>query len=240
MIIDMLKGGINDETIMLVIAFLFAILISISVHEFAHGYVAHKLGDDTAKRLGRLTLNPVAHLDIFGTIAFLVFGFGWAKPVPINPVKFKEYRKGIFLTSVAGIVANVFLAFFSAGAYVLSLRLVAIASGQVWVFATKFLYLFFYELMYINLGLALFNFLPIAPLDGFNIIFSLTKEGNRVVEFLKRYGSYILIGLLLFMSFIEPMLTFLNGSSLLFYVANLIAEPMQMFWLVSIFNLWVV
>ena len=240
MIINILKGGIGNETIMVLIAFLLAILISISIHEFSHGYVANNMGDDTAKKMGRLTLNPLAHLDTFGTLAFLIFGFGWAKPVPINPTKFKEYRKGIFLTSIAGIVSNVFLAFFSSGAYILMLKLASIADGQFLVFLTTFFKYFFYQLIYINLGLALFNLIPIAPLDGFNMIFSLTKEGNKVVEFLKRYGSYILIGLLLFMTLIEPLLPFLNGTSMLFYIANFIAEPMQMFWLVSIFNMWVI
>ena len=240
MITNILRGGIDGETIITLIAFLLAILVSISTHEFAHGYVAYNMGDDTAKRLGRLTLNPLAHLDFFGTMSFLVFGFGWAKPVPINPVKFKQYRKGIFLTSIAGIVANLFLAFFSSGAYVLLLRISSFASGKIVVFITTFLKLFFAQLMFINLELALFNIIPIAPLDGFNILFSLTKSGNKTVEFLNRYGSFILIGLLLFMTLIEPLLTFLNGTSLLFYLANLIAEPMQLFWLFSIFNLKVI
>ena len=131
MIISLLRNGITEQTIVSIIAFLFAVAISISVHEFAHAYVAYKNGDDTASRLGRYTINPLAHLDLFGTIAFFVFGFGWAKPVPINPVKFKEYRKGIFLTSIAGIIANIFLAFFGAGLLVLTIYIFNGVSTQV-------------------------------------------------------------------------------------------------------------
>ena len=231
MIINFLKSGLDSESIIYIVAFLFAVMVSISIHEYAHAFVAKKMGDDTAERLGRLSLNPLSHLDLFGTIAFFVFGFGWAKPVPINPIKFKEYRKGIFLTSIAGVVANLFLAFFSAGFYVLSAKLQTLASVQFTEFLTNFLYLFFQILMFINLQLLIFNLIPIAPLDGFNILYSLTKYGNRVVEFLKRYGTYILLFVLIFVSVVEPYLTFLNGNSLMFYLANLIASPMTMFWL---------
>ena len=230
MIIDMLRGAYGDQTITYVVAFLIAIAFSISIHEFAHGYVANKLGDDTAKRLGRLSLNPLAHIDLFGTLAFLFVGFGWAKPVPINPIKFKEYRKGIFLVSIAGIVANFFVALFSAGAYVVCLRLATLATGQFSVFITSFLQIFFYLLLQINLSLAIFNLIPIFPLDGFNVIFALTKQGNKFVEFLRRYGNYLLIGMLVFMTLIEPYLPFLEGGSLIGYLANLIARPMLMMW----------
>ena len=91
--IRILQKGFTNETIFYIVAFLLAIMFSISIHEFAHAFVAQKNGDDTAKRMGRLSLNPLAHLDLFGAIAFLLFGFGWAKPVPINPLKFKSYRK---------------------------------------------------------------------------------------------------------------------------------------------------
>lgn len=231
MIISLLRNGFDNQTVLVIIAFLLAVLFSISVHEFAHGYVAHQMGDDTAKRLGRLTLNPLAHLDLFGTLAFFIFGFGWAKPVPINPVNFKEYRKGIFLTSIAGIVANIFLAFFGAGLYVAFSKLAAIETSQFVSFVIDFMQIISFYLLFINIQLAIFNLLPIAPLDGFNILFSLTKENNKVVRFLHYYGGFTLIGILIFVSVIEAYLPFLNGSSLMYYLANLIAVPMQNFWL---------
>ena len=231
MIISLLRNGFDNQTVVIIIAFLLAVLFSISVHEFAHGYVASKMGDDTAQRLGRLTLNPLAHLDLFGTLAFFVFGFGWAKPVPINPVNFKEYRKGIFLTSIAGIVANIFLAFFGAGLYVLFSKLTTLEVNQFLNFVIDFMQIVSFYLLFINIQLAIFNLLPIAPLDGFNILYSLTKENNKVVKFLHVYGSFVLIGVLIFVSIIEAYLPFLNGNSLMYYLANLIAVPMQNFWL---------
>ena len=170
--INFLRNGFTNETILVIVCFLFAIMASLSIHEFAHAFFANKMGDDTAKRLGRYTLNPISHLDLIGTISFVLFGFGWAKPVPINPARFKEYRKGLFLTSIAGIVANVFLAFFSCGAYILFLKLSVLATTEFTSFIFTFLIVLFEELIYINLGLAIFNLIPVYPLDGFNIIAS--------------------------------------------------------------------
>ena len=240
MIISLLRSGIDNQTIITVIAFLFAVLISISIHEYSHGFIAKKMGDDTAERLGRLTLNPIAHLDLFGTLAFFVFGFGWAKPVPINPLNFREYRKGIFLTSIAGVVANIFVAFFGAGLYVLMARLSAIEMGQFLTFIVTFFEILFFYLMFINLQLAIFNLIPIAPLDGFNILYALTKEGNKIVRFLQRYGNFILIGLLITVAVVEPYLPFLNGSSLMYYLASLIALPMQNFWIFGLNDLFLI
>ena len=240
MIISLLHNGIDGQTIISVIAFLLAVLISISIHEYAHGYVAKKMGDNTAQMLGRLTLNPLAHLDIFGTLAFFIFGFGWAKPVPINPINFKEYRKGIFLTSIAGVVANLFVAFFGAGLYIITIRLSAIEMSQFLTFIVTLFKIIFYNLMFLNLQLAIFNLIPIAPLDGFNIFYSLTKEGNKAVKFLQKYGSYILIGLLIVVSLIEPYLPFLNGNSLMYFLASLIASPIQSFWIFGLYDLFLI
>ena len=218
--IRILRDGFNSETLFYIAALLIAILCSISIHEFAHSYVAYKMGDDTAKKMGRYTLNPIAHLDIFGTLSFVLFGFGWAKPVPINPLKFKHYRKGIFLTSVAGIVANIFLAFFCAGFYVLVFKLSPYITTGFGNFVFTFLKIFFNLMFSLNLGLAIFNLLPIFPLDGFNIIYSLSKGRNKFLEFMQRYGSIILL-VLFFTSYFDI------GIS---YVANLIGTPFINFW----------
>lgn len=240
MLIQLAKNGIDGNTIIYVIAFLLAVLCCISVHEYAHAYVAKKMGDDTATRLGRFTLNPIAHLDLMGSLSFLLFGFGWAKPVPINPTKFKEYRKGLFLVSIAGVVANVFFALFSAGLYILVIKIFLSLSSdaQFVTFLSTFLQTFFGQLLYLNLELAIFNLLPLAPLDGFNMLFALTKEGNRVTNFLQKNGSTILIGLLIVTAIIEPYLPFLAGDSILGYVANYLAMPMMRMWWVGISSVW--
>lgn len=218
--IQILRDGYNNETLFYIVALLLAILCSISIHEFAHSYVALKMGDDTAKKMGRYTLNPIAHLDIFGTISFVLFGFGWAKPVPINPLKFNHYRKGIFLTSVAGIVANVFLSFFCAGFYVLFFKLSPYITSDFGNFVFIFFKIFFKLMFSLNLGLAIFNLLPIFPLDGFNIIYSLTKGGNKFLRFMQQYGSIILLVLFL-TSYFDI------GIS---YIAKYIGMPFINFW----------
>ena len=220
LMIYILRNGYNNETLFYIVALIIAILASISIHEFAHAYVAFKNGDDTAKRMGRYTLNPIAHLDIFGSISFLLFGFGWAKPVPINPLRFKYYRKGIFLTSIAGIISNIFTAFFCAGFYILFLKISPYATSDFANFIVTFLTIFFKLMFSLNLGLAIFNLLPIFPLDGFNIIYSLSKSENKFLLFMQKYGSFILLALFLTNYFDI-------GIS---YLANLIGTPFVNFW----------
>lgn len=195
--IGILQNGINQQTIIFIIAFLLAITLSITIHEFAHGYVAYLQGDDTAKLSGRLTLNPLAHLDLLGFLTLAIFGFGWAKPVPVNALKFKEYRKGIFLTSVAGIVANIFLAFFSAGLFVALASINLVGASEVIVFIVNFFVLFFELMATINITLAIFNLIPITPLDGFRLLCSITKQNNKFIQFINRYGSLLLIAVII-------------------------------------------
>ena len=107
-----LQSGATFSRILAFIAgYIFAIIIAFGLHEFAHAFSAYKLGDPTPKALGRLTLNPLKHLDMYGLIGFLVVGFGWAKPVEINPLNFKKYRRDMFLVSISGVLTNLLLAF---------------------------------------------------------------------------------------------------------------------------------
>jgi Zn-dependent protease len=218
--IEILRNGINSSTMIYLVAFLFAVVISITCHEFSHGYVALKQGDDTAKLAGRLTLNPLAHFDLFGFLSFLLFGFGWAKPVPINPLRFKEYRKGIFLTSIAGIVCNIFLAFFSAGGYVLFCNIAVAESSTFVKFVVLFFQYFFYLMCTINISLFVFNLLPIAPLDGYNLVASLSPANSKFVRFMRKYGVIILIVLV-----ISTLLNFV-----LSYVVDFLRKPFIDFW----------
>lgn len=168
-----------------------AVIIAIVLHEVAHGYVALLNGDATAKVNGRLSLNPIRHFDPVGFIMLLVCGFGYAKPVPVNPYNFRHRKRGIFTVAAAGVTANFLLAFISSGFMVL-MNILFVRSGAA-VFSG--LYTFFYLFMLINLSLVFFNLLPICPLDGFRIVEAFTRYNNPVTRFLRDYGAYILIAL---------------------------------------------
>jgi len=149
-------------------------------HEFAHAFIAYKNGDPTAKMNGRLTLNPIKHLDPIGCILCIFTGFGWAKPVPINPLKFKKQRLGISLTAAAGPLSNLIAAFLVTVIYriVISLSFVResiISSTSAVSGAEMFLYIL-QCFITINIGLALFNLIPIPPLDGSKIVSYFTSE----------------------------------------------------------------
>ncbi len=211
-----------EERFVLICAVLLAVLIAIVMHELAHGYVALRQGDYTAKMQGRLTLNPFKHFDLLGFAMMLFAGFGWAKPVPINPYNFKKYRKGLFLVSIAGVVTNIILAliFFLIFVFVTPL----FASNSL-----IYLFLFYFSLysVSLNLSLAAFNLLPVFPLDGFRIIESFTRPYNKFCTFMRRYGTYIFFGLVALSyvaSFLNlPWLDFISiyTSSIKNFILNL-------------------
>ncbi len=181
-----------------------AILMALTVHEFSHAYVARRLGDPTAENEGRLTLNPISHLDPLGTILMLMVGFGWAKPVPVNPMYFQNPKRDMMLTALAGPASNLILAFISFIALVLVSGAMV---GNVWdLFAvadagtvgSRFLQQFLASSLFINLGLMAFNLLPIAPLDGSKILqaFIPLQYEDTYEEFL-RIGPFVLLAVLI-------------------------------------------
>jgi len=173
------------------------LLYSIILHELAHGWVAYRMGDPTAKRLGRLSLNPLKHLEPIGTLMLFVFGFGWAKPVPVNVNLLREPRKGFIFVSAAGIVANALLAFM---AFFLN-RLLAPSPAGI-------LAPLFYYMAQVNIMLAAFNLIPIPPLDGSKILIGLTTGSLRsFLVGLERYGFFIVIGLL-YLGVLDPLIAF--------------------------------
>lgn len=180
------------------VAFVIAILFALTIHEFSHSLVATTQGDYTSRNFGRLSLNPFKHIDPIGFLCLLLFGFGWAKPVPINSYKFRDFKKGLFLTSISGVCANFIACFLFVGILVLSFGYMTISQ----ILASSYLVQFCYYLLYfsasINLGLAIFNIIPIPPLDGYNVIASFTKSSNKFTQILNRYGFIILLALLVF------------------------------------------
>jgi Zn-dependent protease len=181
-----------------------SILIALSVHEWAHAYTAMKLGDPTAYNEGRVTLNPIAHLDPVGSLLFLLIGFGWGKPVPVNPHYFKRPLRDNAITALAGPLSNFVLAaicFYSLYALSVQTGTSAInlletgADGSV---TQEFFIKFFSTSLFLNLGLMAFNLLPIAPLDGSKILqaFIPLRYEDMYEEFMRR-GPFVLLGLLI-------------------------------------------
>ena len=163
-------------------------LLCVTLHELAHGYTAYRLGDDTAKLEGRLTLNPIKHIDPIGLISMLVFGFGWAKPVPVNMFNMREPKKGMAITALAGPAMNVFIA---AVAFLLyGIMLAFLTTSRVY-FAVLQLLL---TTAYLSCAFAVFNLLPIPPLDGSKIFFSfLPNDKYLTLMRYERYGMIIML-----------------------------------------------
>ena len=172
------------------------ILLALTFHEFMHGWIAYKLGDPTAKMAGRLSMNPLVHLDPFGTIMIFLVRFGWAKPVPVNPSYFRNPKRDMLLVSLAGPGANMLLAFLS------GLLFRSFHAGSFNFLPTivlQPLYIMVKYSLQINLALAIFNLMPVPPLDGSKILYGLLPpQYDHVYENLERYGPWALMGLILF------------------------------------------
>jgi len=167
-------------------------LVCITIHELSHGYTAYRLGDNTAKDMGRLTLNPIKHIDIFGLLMMLVFRFGWAKPVPVNMRNFKRPKTDMAITAIAGPLSNIVLAtlvlFFYGLILVVPGSQSASGAGSVLLEIVE-------RTAYLSVALAVFNLIPIPPLDGSKVLFSFLSE--RLYYKLMRYERYGMIILIL-------------------------------------------
>ena len=178
-------------------------LMALSVHESAHGYAAYKLGDPTARNLGRITLNPVKHFDLFGFLSMLVFHIGWAKPVPINARYFKKPRRDMAITGAAGPLSNVCLALI----HLAILRIVMIfitnavlggrITSELWMIVLSLIVYLLYMGVIMNIVLAIFNLIPIPPFDGSRIFYAFLPP--KWYFGVMKYEQYIMIGCIIFL-----------------------------------------
>lgn len=196
MLRNLFTNGFTLDNIIYVVLRILVVLLAISVHEMAHGFMAYKLGDNTAKYDGRLSLNPIRHLDPFGALCMLLFGFGWAKPVMVNPNYFKDHKRGMALTALAGPVSNFIMAFIGMLGLLYLCPLVS----------NSYLTTFFFLVFVLNVGLGVFNLIPIPPLDGSKIFLSLLPR--RIYYEIMRYERFGFIVLIaaLYLNVLDPVL----------------------------------
>ncbi len=194
------------------VALFLVILIAMPIHEFAHAFAAVKAGDPTPRLNGRYTLNPLKHFDPLGLVMLLVARFGWAKPVPVNPYNFRHLKRDYLLVSIAGITANIILAFIFGFFYVLTVFLCGVIPPvtQAMEYLAAFFMRFFLYGVIVDLNLCIFNLIPVYPLDGFRVLDCLLKRKGKVFAFLRKYGYFALLALILwgivcdFVPFLQP------------------------------------
>ena len=222
MLLDLIQSGFSKEAVISLLLFIPTILISLTVHEYCHGYAAYLCGDNTAKWQGRLTLNPLKHLDPIGTIMMLLFGFGYARPVPINPRNFKQgkfnYKFSLCIVSIAGPLSNILLALIGMLALYIS---ATINSSLMFSYYfdimtnMEFVWMqFILNFIFANAALAVFNLLPIPPLDGSRIVSSFLPA--KLAYYYNKYENYIMLVVLalLYMNVLDGVIIFLRSGIL--------------------------
>lgn len=209
MLFNVLSGNTNIVNVLVyIVSSLVVIFLTLPIHEFAHGFVATKLGDPTPRYQGRLTLNPLAHIDYLGALCILIFGFGWAKPVSVDMRNFKNPKVGMAITALAGPMSNIIVAFI---AIVIRSFITMFLSAYT---IGYYLYLLCIFIAQINVSLAVFNLIPIPPLDGSRILNVVLPD--RVYYKLMRYERYLILGVfaLIYLGVLDRPLSYLSGAIL--------------------------
>lgn len=207
MLSELLSGSMDFSSVIIyILSSLIVIFLTLPVHEYAHGWTAVKLGDPTPRYQGRLSLSPFAHIDYIGALCIILFGFGWARPVQVNSFNFRNPKKDMAITALAGPVSNIIIA------TVAMLITNAIKALAPVVTVTLYVFYFFYFIAQINISLAVFNLIPIPPLDGSRLLSALLPD--RIYYKIMRYERYffiLLIGLL-YLGVLDGVLSTLTGG----------------------------
>lgn len=227
MLYSLLNGTFSiQNVIMQLLAVSIIVFLVMPLHEFAHGFIAYKLGDNTAKNMGRLRFSPTAHIDPIGALMILFVGFGWAKPVPVNPRNFKNPKAGMAITALAGPVSNIIAAFI--GTILFYVNILIAENAILPLFVCELLYVLFSYFISVNVSLAVFNLIPIPPLDGSKILFAFLPDRivYKAYQYERQLNSILIV--LIAVGALTGPLSFLQGSltNLIMSIVGLIFTPL--------------
>lgn len=220
MLYSLLSGNFSfAQILMQLLASVFVVMLILPLHEMAHGFVAYKLGDRTAKNQGRLTLNPLAHLDYIGALSLILVGFGWATPVPVNPRNFKNPKRDMALVALAGPVSNLLAAL--AGSIILAACNIWLIRANITVY--YYVAIFLNSYVSVNIGLAVFNLIPLPPLDGSKILGAFLKTETYVKMLTNERMLSMILLLCVFTGIIDKLVYFPRAAltALIQFLASL-------------------